>query len=53
MFEQIFLSREVKRCVIITYKHRIYSLPHKLSSDLRLGILANEEISGKSLNFME
>ena len=30
MFYQIFLSPQVKRWVIITYKHGIYELPHKL-----------------------
>ena len=28
MFYQIFLSLQVKSCVIITYKHGIYELPH-------------------------
>ena len=36
MFYQIFLSPEVKRCAIITYKHDIYELPHELLNDLRL-----------------
>ena len=27
-FYQIFLSPQVKRCTIISYKHRIYELPH-------------------------
>ena len=31
MFYQIFLSQQVKRCAIISYKHDIYELPHKLS----------------------
>ena len=30
MFYQIFLSPQVKRWVIITYKHGIYELPHEL-----------------------
>ena len=29
MFYQIFLSPQVKRCVIITYKHGVYELPHE------------------------
>ena len=37
MFYQIFLSPEVKRWAIITYKHRIYELPHELPNDLKLG----------------
>ena len=36
MFYQIFLSPQVKRCAIITYKHGIYELPHELPNDLRL-----------------
>ena len=35
MFYQIFISPQAKRCVIITYKHGIYELPHKLPNDLR------------------
>ena len=35
MFYQIFLSPQVKRCTIITYKHSTYELPN----DLRLRIL--------------
>ena len=38
---QIFLSPQVKRCVIITYKHGIYELPHELPNDLRLSKLGN------------
>ena len=41
MFYQIFLSPQVKRCAIITYKHDIYELPHELPKDLRLRILGN------------
>ena len=29
MSYQIFLSPQVKRCAIITYKHGIYTLPHE------------------------
>ena len=39
MFYQIFLSPQVKRCAIITYKHRIYELPHEFPNKLRLRIL--------------
>ena len=35
MFYQIFLSPKVKRCAIITYKHGVYKLPHKLPNDLK------------------
>ena len=53
MFYQIFLSPQVKRWAIITYKHGIYKLPHKLPHDLRLRILGKKEILGKCLNFIE
>ena len=36
MFYQIFLSPQVKRWAIITYKHGIYELPHELPDELRL-----------------
>ena len=36
---QIFLLPQVIRCVIITYKHGIYELPHNLLNDFRLRIL--------------
>ena len=35
MFYQIFLSPQVKRCAIITYKHGIYELSHELPNNLR------------------
>ena len=38
MFYQIFLSPQVKRCMIITYKHGTYELLHELPNDLRLNI---------------
>ena len=38
---KIFLTRQVKRSVIISNKHGIYELPHKLPNDLRLRILGN------------
>ena len=41
MIYQIFLSPQVKRCAIITYKHGIWELPHELPNDLRLWILGN------------
>ena len=53
MFYKIFLSPQVKRCTIITYKHGIYELPHELPNDLRLRVLGNKEISGKSQIWME
>ena len=38
MFDEIFLSPQVKQIVIIiiSNKHGIYELPHELSNDLRL-----------------
>ena len=33
MFLEIFLSPQVKRCSIITYKHGMYELPHELLND--------------------
>ena len=39
MFNQIFLSPQVKRWAIIIYKHGIYELTHELPSNLRLRIL--------------
>ena len=50
MFYQIFLSLQVKRCAIITYKHGMYELPNELPNDLRLRILVNYEILGMCLN---
>ena len=35
MFYQIFLSPQVKRWAIISYKHDIYELSHELPNDLR------------------
>ena len=50
MFDEIFLSPQVKQIVIIiiSNKHGIYELPHELSNDLRL-----KEISRRSENFLE
>ena len=36
MFYPIFLSPQVKRWAIITYKYGIYQLPHVLPNDFRL-----------------
>ena len=36
-----FISPQVKRCVIITYKHEIYNLSHESPNDLRCWILIN------------
>ena len=37
----ISLSPQFKPCVIITYRHSIYELPHELLNDSRLRILGN------------
>ena len=37
MFYQIFLSPQVKRSAIITYKYGIDEFPHALPNDLNLG----------------
>ena len=47
MLYQIFLSPQVKRCAIITYKNGTYELPHELLNDLIL-----MEISEKCLNLI-
>ena len=50
MFHQIFLSPQVKRWAIITYKYGIYELPHELPNNLRLlGILGRLRILVPSL----
>ena len=48
MVEQIFLSPQVKRSLIISSTYGIYELSYELPNDLRLRILGNYEISGKS-----
>ena len=49
MFYQVFVSPQVKRWAIITYKNGIYELPN----DLTLRNLGNKEISGNCLNPIE
>ena len=39
MFYQIFLSPQMKRWAVITYKYGINKLPHELLNDLKLKIL--------------
>ena len=41
MFNQIFLSAQMKRCTIITYKDGVYELPHELPNGLKVRILGN------------
>ena len=43
MFDQIILSQQLKRSLIVSNKHGIYKLPHELLNSLTL----------KSLNFKE
>ena len=49
MFYQIFLSPQVKRRVIITYKHGIHELLHELPKDLSKNFVNNSE--KQKLNF--
>ena len=42
MLYQIFFSPQVKQWAIVTYKHGIYELPHKMSNDL--GLKKRQEI---------
>ena len=46
MFYQSFLSPQVKRWAIITYKHGIYELPHELPNELRLNPMAFSLMGG-------
>ena len=41
IFYQIFLSAQVKRWTIISYKYGIYELPNELPNNFRLRILEN------------
>ena len=53
MFDQTFLSTQVKLGMIISNEHGMYELAHEVSNDLRLKILKNLKLSGKFLNFIE
>ena len=48
----IFLSPQVKRCPIITYKQGIYKLPHMLPNDLALRKLGNMRKVSKLLRMV-
>ena len=48
MFYQIFLSPQVKRWAIITYKHCIYELSHKLPNEIRSDGEVNPGLGPKS-----
>ena len=43
MFYQIFLSPQVKRSAVITYKNGLFELPHQLLKDLRFKRLGGLE----------
>ena len=45
MFYQIFFSPQVKQSMIISYKHGIYKLPHKLLNDLRFQEISKQQES--------
>ena len=53
MFDQIFVSPQVKRSVIISNKHGTFKLPQELLNYFRLRILGHLAILIKSQNFME
>ena len=40
-FSQTFLSLQVKKCAIITYKDGLYELPKELPNDVRIRKLEN------------
>ena len=46
-------SPQVKRNVISSIANMVYELPHELPNDLRLRILGNKEILGKSRIWVE
>ena len=49
----IFTSQQVKRSVSTCNKQGLYELAHELPNELRLRILKNEEMSGKSQKFIK
>ena len=51
MFYQIFLSPQVKRWEIITYKHGTYDFPYELPNDLTLFRMGGGGQKGPSMNF--
>ena len=48
---QIRLTSKTKR--VSSISNLVYELPHELPNDLRLRILGNKEILGKSQNWVE
>ena len=53
MVEQIILSPQVKRSLISTNKLLYTNCLYELLNDLKLRIIGNYELSGKSQNFIE
>ena len=52
MFYQIFLSPQMKRSAIVSYKHGKYAMSYELPNYLRLRILGNKEVARKSPVFL-
>ena len=50
LFDQIFLSPQVKRSLVISDKYGIYELPRELPNHLKLRILGNWETQYTSAN---
>ena len=48
MFDQIFLSSQVKRSAIISNEHGLYELPHQLPNDFRLNASALSPLGGRT-----
>ena len=48
MFDQIFLSSQVKRSAIISNEHGLYELPHQLPNDFRLNAPALSPLGGRT-----
>ena len=53
IFDQILPSTQVKQSMIISNKHDVYEFSHELPNELRLRILGNYKISGKSQSVVE
>ena len=53
VFQLMFDSPQVKRDLISSITDFVFEKPRELANDLRLKILENEEISGRSQNWVE
>ena len=53
MFYEVFLSLQLKRCGIVTYKIGIQEASQELVRDLRIRNWRNYEKLGKCLNFID